>query len=103
MPRARRSNLHLHDIRMFADTTIGDGIHGIVIHIIARHVGIFEFHCRAWRNIGQGCNDFVVAQHNELFNGREIGPIQCGSRIGPSEDGSEFGIGIGPDLQIIRL
>ena len=91
-PIARRSNQDISHISMLANTPICRGIHGIMIHIVARHIGIFDFDGLTWSDIRQGTNDFVVAKHNDLLDATQCGAIQSGCGIGPSEMGLEFGI-----------
>ena len=91
LPGTGGANQHLHLVGVLTNTSVGNSIHGIVIHVVAWHAGVFVFHGRSWSNVGQDGHYFVVSCHHDLFDGFQIRTVQSGGGIGPAEMHLEVG------------
>ena len=100
MPIAGGPDKDIHHVGVLANTTVSECIHGIMIHIITRHVGIFNLDGSSRHKVSQSLNNLIVAKHHHLIDGSKIGPIQGCSGIRPYETSFEFGIRYGSDGEI---
>ena len=73
-----------------------------MVNIIARHIGIFNFHGCTRDDISQSRNNFIVAKHHNLLNGIQRRAVKGGGWIRPTEVYFQIGVGSGNCREIGR-